>query len=286
MYGAALVFVLAANAALSPSASESVARPAPALDTDAGREAFLAKARIVRTRSTGGVTGARRATLRLGEAEHDALIQTIDDERPYANMGGGAELDFRDSYRNNVAAYRLDRLLGLRMVPVSIVRHHDSKRAGFTWWVDDVQLDERQRLEKKIRVPDVERWNREMWAVRVFDQLIYNSDRNLGNLLIDKQWRIWMIDHTRAFKIFDELKSASNLSTHCSRGLLEAMRRLDEATLRSSMHDLLSDAQIRGLLGRRDRIVKHFDEQVALLGEGEVLYDLPAREVELVPPTP
>lgn len=288
MSGAALVLLLAATAALSPPARESAARPGPALDTDAEQEAFLAEASVVRTRSAGGggVTGARRATLRLGELQHDALIQTIDEERPYANLGRGAELDFRDSYRNNVAAYRLDRLLGLRMVPVSVVRHHDSKRSGFTWWVDDVKMDERTRLKQKVRVPDVERWNREMWAVRVFDQLIYNTDRNLGNLLIDKKWRIWMIDHTRAFKVFDELKSASNLETHCPRSLLEAMRRLDEETLKSSMRDLLSDIQIRGLLGRRDRIVKHFEEQIAMLGEAEVLYELPSRELELVSPAP
>jgi len=42
-----------------------------------------------------------------------------------------------------------------------------------------------------------------MWVVRLFDQLIYNTDRNLGNLLIDKSWRLWMIDHTRAFKVLN-----------------------------------------------------------------------------------
>ena len=60
-----------------------------------------------------------------------------------------------------------------------------------------------------------------MWVVRLFDQLIFNTDRNLGNLLIDKSWRLWMIDHTRAFKTFTEPKSPKNLSTQCARGLLD-----------------------------------------------------------------
>ena len=66
-----------------------------------------------------------------------------------------------------------------------------------------------------------------MYAVRVFDQLIYNTDRNLGNLVIDKQWRMWMIDHTRAFRIATSLKNDKDL-VMCDRKLLASLRKLDE----------------------------------------------------------
>jgi len=163
------------------------------------------------------------------------------------------------------------------MVPVTVVRLHEGQRAGFTWWVDDVLMDERARLAKKIGAPDVERWNRQMWEVRLFDQLIYNTDRNLGNLLIDKDWRLWMIDHTRAFKMFNEPKSRKNLAAQCARGLLEALRRLDQATLAAATRDLLSEGQIKGLLARRDFIVKYYDERIREHGEAAVLYELPSR---------
>jgi hypothetical protein len=283
MLGIALVWALAASLSLSPSREEPVPRPSGAVGkTDTEREAFLRDAEVVRTRGAGGggITRALRATLRRGDAQHDALVQTIDEEKPFVDLGRGRELDFRDSYKNNVAAYRLDRLLGLGMVPVTVVRLREGKRASFTWWVDDVLMDERARLAKKLGAPDVERWNRQMWVVRLFDQLIYNADRNLGNLLIDKDWRLWMIDHTRAFKLFTEPKSRENLAPQCARGLLQALRRLDHGTLAAATRDLLSEGQVKGLLARRDVIVKHYDDRIRELGEGEVLYDLPARSEE------
>jgi hypothetical protein len=141
------------------------------------------------------------------------------------------ELDFRDTWRNNVAAYRLDRLLGLGMVPVTVERAHERKNAAFTWWVDDVLMTELERYDKKVAAPDPDVWNQQIRAVRIFDQLIYNFDRNLGNLLVDKSWTLWMIDHTRAFKIFKEIKEPKNLATHCPRALLAALRALDRPTL-------------------------------------------------------
>lgn len=287
MHGAIVALALAASVALpSQSADPAAARAAGAgTATDRQQEAFLSEARIVRTRGAGGggTTGALRATLQLGDTQHDALIQAIDEEKAFADLARGRELDFRDSYRNNVAAYRLDRLLGLGMVPVSVVRYFEGKRAGFTWWVDDVLMDERTRLAREVAIPDVEAWNRQMWAVRVFDQLIYNTDRNLGNLLVDREWRLWMIDHTRAFKVFPGLKSSKNLDTRCARELLSALRRLEQPALAEATRDLLSDAQRRGLLARRDAIVKYYDERIRELGEAGVLYELPSRSDEKAP---
>jgi len=36
--------------------------------------------------------------------------------------------------------------------------------------------------------------------MRVFSQLVYDTDRNLGNVLISEDWHLWMIDFTRAFR--------------------------------------------------------------------------------------
>jgi hypothetical protein len=247
--------------------------------SDADRERFLLEGVVIRTRSApSGVTDSTRATLRLGSFEHDAHIQTIDEKRNQVSFSGGdIDVDFRDSYRNNVAAYRLDRLLGLGMVPVTVVRSHQSRKAAFTWWVDDVLFTEKERKSKKQRAPDLDSWNREMLVVHAFDELIYNVDRNLGNLLFDAAWRVWMIDHTRAFKIWDELGKPERLGTRCPRALLPALRRLDETTLVERMKDLLSPGQVRALLARRDVIVRYYEGKVQELGEEAVLYDLPAR---------
>ncbi|HEY6548038.1 MAG TPA: hypothetical protein VI589_09025 [Vicinamibacteria bacterium] len=267
-------------AVLGPSATSPADATAtsPAHWTDAQKEAFLLKAEVVKRRAApGGITNSRRATLRKDGVEHDAHIQVVDEYKSQINLNSGLELDFRDSWRNNVAAYRLDRLLGLRMIPVTVVRVDEFKTASFTWWVDDVLMTEKERFEKKIKSPDPDAWNRQIFVVRIFDQLIYNIDRNLGNLLIEKDWTIWMIDHTRAFKIFKDLKMEKNLGTSCERDFLASLRTLTKPALVPLMKDLLAEGQVDALLARRDKIVRHYETQIAARGEGSVLYDLPSR---------
>jgi hypothetical protein len=183
----------------------------------------------------------------------------------------GMELNFRDSWKFDVAGYKLDRLLGLNLVPVSVERKHRGSSACFTWWVDDVLMLELDRIKKKLQPPDVQSWNEQMEIVRVFDQLIFNTDRNLGNLVIDKKWRIWMIDHSRAFRISHDIREPKNL-TRCDRALLEKMRGLTEAQLTGAMGEYVTKPEVQGILARRDKIVKHFEEK-----GNSFLYDSPRR---------
>jgi hypothetical protein len=263
---------------LVPALADQLATPPAAPVSDADRERFLREAVVVHTKGApNGITGTTRATLRLDGVDHDASIQTIDEVKTANSLASGTEIDFRDSYKNNVAAYKLDRMMGLGMIPVTVVRVHDAKKASFTWWIDNVMMDEKERRDKKPVLPDVDAWNREMLVVRVFDQLIYNFDRNLTNLLIDKDWRIWMIDHSRAFKIFGELKTPKDLDTRCSRDVLAALRRLDETQVLEEMKDLLSRDQVHGLMKRRDVIVRYYEKTIAAKGETLALYDRPVR---------
>jgi len=289
------VLVASSGGLAQASSQEAVPAPAPApaaassarVLSDAEQEAFLLEAEVVKTRrAPGGVTSSTRATLRKGDLVHDAHIQVHDEYKSQISLGSGMEIDFRDSWRNNVAAYRLDRMMGLGMVPVTVIRRDDetNKMASFTWWVDDVLMTEKDRYQKKISSPDTEAWNRQIFVVRAFDQLIYNFDRNLGNLLIDKDWTIWMIDHTRGFKIFKDLKSEKNLSDFCEKDLLIALRSLEKPALKKAMDSLLSDGQIDALLARRDKIVKCYEQKIAARGEGRVLYDLPSRLMAATPP--
>jgi hypothetical protein len=268
-----LLVLTVLEAAVVPSAD---VRAQPAKDVD--REQFLLEAQVVRARQApSGIRGSLRATLSRSGVTHDAFIQVIDESNPERTLASSTELDFRDSWRNNVAAYRLDRVLGLGMVPVTVIRDYRAKRGAFTWWLDNRLMTEKERYEKRQEAPDVDAWNRQVHVVRIFDQLIFNLDRNLGNLLIDKSWQLWMIDHTRAFKTFKDLRDEKQLPESCPRRLLAALRKLDERTLKTRAGGLLSMGQIEGLLGRRDRIVAHYDRLIAANGEAAVLYDLPVR---------
>lgn len=264
--GAALVAVIGASSAATvrsaetppsfPTQAASQAQsPAPEALSDARIEQFLRSAKIVRTKDAGkGVTGSIRATLSDGTLTHDAQIQMIDDRRTMFDAPGAVEFNFQDSWKFNVAAYRLDRLIGLGMVPVTVSRMWKTSPAAFTWWIDDVAMDEGKRLKDKVQPPDTRRWNEQMQLVRVFDQLIYNVDRNGGNLLIGKTWRVWAIDHTRAFRTDHNLKAAANI-TRCDRQVLAKLKGLTRESLHQAIGEFVSKDQIDGLLARRDKIV-------------------------------
>lgn len=253
------------------SAAAAAVETRPGIDQ---QEQFLKSAEIVR-RSTlsEGVTGSVRATLRQGGFSHDAHIQSVDIHKSILTTSLGTEINFRDTYKHNIAAYRLARLLDVGMIPPSVERRVDRTDAAVTWWVDDVLMTEKERFFKKIDPPQVHRWNDQMHVVRVFDQLIYNMDRNLGNLVINKGWDIWMIDHTRAFRLHRRLRSPSALE-RCDRALLEALRSMDRPAVEAELEPFLTGPEIEALLARRERIVELFDEKVRNLGENAVLYEL------------
>jgi hypothetical protein len=241
-------------------AISALSQTAPPALTHAQKEEFLAKAKIVSAKPAAkGVTDTMRATLSDGTIKHDASIQRIDETKHNIPGPYGTELLFRDSWQYNVAAYKLDRLLGLNMIPATVSRKYEGSSAAFTWWVDDVAMDEGQRQAKKAQPPDKDLYDEEMATVNVFDQLIYNIDRNVGNLLYDKDWQMWMIDHTRAFRMSTDLMDAKML-TRCDSQMLEKMKQLDAATLKKEIGQYdVGDSQIKGLLARRDKIVKIFE---------------------------
>ena len=246
----------------------------PKLWTPEQQREFLSIAKVVKTRSISeGTTGSKRVTLTLGNFTHDAQFQDVDVWKPTHHSGAGMEIDFRDSYRYNVAAHLLDGMLGLGMTPVSVERTLSGELGALTWWVDDVLMTEKKRYLSRIEPPDSQAWNNRIYCVRVFDELIYNVDRNLGNLLITNDWQMWMIDHTRAFRRHKKLHNVKQLGK-CDRGFLAAMRRLDFESLSSELKPYLRDVEIRALLARRDLIVAFFDQKIAAQGEGAVLFNL------------
>ena len=262
--------------AWTPAAAQTTAAPAPVTLAPAQMEEFLLRAKIVRSRPIGtGVTGSLRATLSDGTLTHDAQIQYINQTRPlFQAPGVAAELNFKDAYRYNIAGYRLAVLLGLDNVPMSVERRVDGKGAALTWWIDDVMMDEKERLAKDAHGPDPERTAMQTHLMRVFDELISNRDRNMGNLVWTTDWKMWMIDHTRAFRLGDDLQRPAAL-LRVERSLLDNMRRLTAAEVAKAVGSYLTKAEVGAVIERRDVIVKWFDAKVAERGEASVLYRLP-----------
>ncbi len=241
------------------------------------KEEFLLNAKVISSKEIGvGINNTRRATLSDGKLTHDAHVQTVDIRKQEFKTLNGMELNFRDSYKYNIAAYRLDRLLGLNMLPVSVERKVGGDTASMTWWVDDVMMMERDRYKKKIQVPPQRNvaWNDQMYQVRVFNQLVFNNDPNLGNLLITKDWTIRLVDYSRAFRTQKSLRNPEDL-VRCDRRIYDALHELNASVLNRELSGYLSKWEIRGILARRDKILEIFDAKIAANGEASVICDKP-----------
>jgi hypothetical protein len=192
----------------------------------------------------------------------------------------------RRNYRFNVAAYELDKLLGLDLVPPTVERFVDGRPASVTWWLDNVAMSEVDRRRRGIDPPDPDSWSLQVHAVRVFDELISNTYRDTApplylnsvwdNLLITTDWAVWITDHTGAFRIRQELQDPDSV-VRCPRTVLGRLRELNRERLQQALRRYLSSEQLNALDIRRALLVRHFDHLIESRGEAVVLYDLPPR---------
>src|SRR5262245_44244215 len=235
-------------------AAQEAATPAPPQLSKEEMEAFLLKGKLTRTRDAGGgVTASARGTMSDGRTTHDVHIQNVDISQSVFQAGKATELNFKDSYRYNIAGYRVAQLIGLNTVPMSVERTVNGKPSAVTWRVDGVKMDEKERLKQKTLGPDPVRTTKELQVMRVFDELIQNRDRNQGNILWTADFTMWLIDHTRAFRLGKTLLKPEQL-TRCDRGLLEHLRAITPESLSKAVGDSLSKVEQEALLARRDAI--------------------------------
>jgi len=234
---------------------------------------FLLTAKVIKSvPAHKGVTNTLRLTLTDGTTTHDAHFQPINEHAMVKELASGrTEMNFVDSYKYNIAAYELAALLGLDdMVPVYVERRFEGKTGSFGWWLP-VKMDEADRLRQKIPVPDPDSWNKQMYRVRVLDQLVYDTDANLTNVQIGEDWRIYRIDFSRAFRSYKDLQSAKDL-VQCDRQLFTKLKALEGNELATKTKGFLSKQEVQAVMARRDKIVDHFQKLIAEKGENEVLY--------------
>lgn len=235
---------------------------------------FLRRAEVVESLAVGsGTNETLRLALTDGETTHDASFQSVDERAAVKELPDGSrEIAFVDSYRYNVAAYRLARLLGLsHMVPASVKRSFRGKTGALTWWIDDVAMNEADMRSRGLSAPKRKAWSEQIYRVRVFSELIHDTDRNRSNLLITRDWKIWMIDFTRAFRRWPRLVHKEWL-LRCDRVLFDALGGLSRESLDEELSDILSSVEIEGVWSRRSLILEHYERLIQERGESQVLY--------------
>ncbi len=157
-----------------------------------------------------------------------------------------------------VAAYRLDRLLELDMVPVTVLREVGGDK-GSLQYLPPGAVDEEQRMAggqgADARCPLPDQWG----AMYVYDTLIYNEGRNRQRMLYSPDsWALLLVGHAEAFgtrkgrpRHLQQAPLAINTAWR------EALSALDEAKLAAELGDVLDERRRRALLARRDELLKH-----------------------------
>src|SRR5216684_5460036 len=234
---------------------------------------FLLTAKVVSSRHTArGITQPWRLTLTDGTVTHDASFQGVDEHAAMKQLPTGNEVGFVDSYKYNIAAYRLAELIGMDdVLPVYVERKWKGNPGSLSWWLP-VKMDEVERRKKNLKAPDLVAWNNQMYRIRVFDQLVDDTDANLTNVLIGEDWKIWRIDFSRAFRSQKDLKDPQANLVRCDRQLLEKLKTLDVKEVAEKTKHYLDKDDVKAVMARRDKIVEHFQKLVAEKGENAVLY--------------
>jgi hypothetical protein len=223
-----------------------------------------------------GVTQPRKALLDRGGLRVHAVVKNLDETKrmvrdPTATGRAKLYISWRDSYIYDVAAYHVDRLLHLDRLPPTVLRRIKGRDGSVQIWLEET-ITEKTRRDESIKPPDIARYHQQRSTMHVLDNLLANRDANLGNTLIDGNWRLWYIDCTRCFGMSTDLLYPE-MVTHCDRGVWEALRTLDGNAATQALSPYLSPGEIDSLLVRRDKLVEHIQARIDELSEELVLFD-------------
>ena len=243
--------------------------PLPFYNEDQVME-FLRTAEIVERKSLPvGVTDPIRMKLRKDGIEVHAVFRYVDTVYDSVRMEDGRlRVNFKDSCHFEPAAYEISKLLGMDSVPPTVTRRIGTDNGTLQIWVYDTIMES----DRDEQSPDRIAWNQQVQLMYMFDALIGNDDRTAQNLLIDENFKLWLIDHTRAFYRGAEAASLGKV-IYVEKGFWEALQGLDTASLNEAVGDYLSNSEIEQVLERRDRVVSHVSALIETRGEGAVLYE-------------
>lgn len=190
---------------------------------------------------------------------------------------------FIDNWKYEIAAYRLDKLLELNMVPPTVEKRFQGNRGSCMLMLENV-ITLRTKQEETIKAPSyrIEPLNKATYLQRAWDNLIANVDRNIGDILYTEDWRMILVDHSRSFRsskkytknlIFDEnYKGGPKLMKRLPKVFVEKLKSLNFEQIKDAIGEYLTEDEINAVLTRRDLILDWLDKRIKKLGEEEVLY--------------
>jgi hypothetical protein len=247
--------------------------PLPFQDKDSILEALRTGEIVDRELMSRGIANNVKLTLEHGGARFHAVLRLIDVTEREETGSLRMVVKYRDTYIFEAAAYELNELLGIGRIPPTVLRRVDGAPGSVQIWMEGMKPEDLMLKDGELNPPDRGFWWRQKGIMWVLDALIANTDRNQGNLLIDEEWNLWFIDHTRAFRETSVLLGAKDLDL-CERTLWNALQTVDDDEIRQRMEPYLSSDEIKKLLLRKKKLIKHFTKRIGKKGEDKVLYTL------------
>jgi len=195
----------------------------------------------------------------------------------------GKSRGFIEGWKYEIAAYRLDKFLGLNMVPPTIEKEFRGKTGSCQLWIES-EMDVRMKFQKNVPVPSekANSFERAGYIQQAFDNLIGNIDRHIGNVLITKDWRAILIDHSRAFRteeqynkqlLFQDRSIDQNfIMKELPRAFVDKIKVLDYDLVRQIVGEYLTKEEIRALIKRKELLIEYIDRRIQKFGENAVLY--------------
>jgi hypothetical protein len=228
--------------------------------TDAELEDFMRTAPVTSVENIGtGITKPKRVTQERDGISNDAVFKYLDEVPDLQNKSKYISRRYNeaDRYIYDVAAYKLDRMLGWEMVPTAVLAEVDGDDGALSDWVEKA-INERDRLEEEVPFTGYCKQYEQYRLRFVFDILIYNEDRNLTNILWTKNdFMMKFIDHTLAFRTTEKRpKQYRKVTLEVSDLLRSKLQTLDQQKLTAELSPYLHPRQIEAIIARRDLILK------------------------------
>jgi hypothetical protein len=175
-----------------------------------------------------------------------------------------------ESYKNEIAAYEFDKLLGLDMVPPYVERRINGDLGAAVMWLEGVTSFKELGGPPAAPPQMAMRWAVQIMKAKMYDNMIANTDPNLGNWLKDDQWNLMLIDHSRCFTTTKNLSHKLITSRHFSDEDAGPRR---AGALGRTVHGCKNE--IKAMIRRRDRMKEEIAKLVAKSGEAAVFVDEP-----------
>ena len=237
-------------------------------------EEFLRTARIVNVEAIPeGVTKPKKILLEAGDVQAHAKFGYHDFQGQGEKLADGTtEMYFQDSYKADLAAFVLSRLLGMEMVPPAITRQVEGQDGIVQIWIEGLTSYESWMQDGNTGQPASLYFQRQVKDMKTFDLLIRNIDRHSRNINWDNDWNLWLIDHTRSLAKDATLRKEKSF-TGCSRDLFQAIRGLSKSEVGAALDPYLGNFEIKALLKRRDKLVKMIEGEIKKQGEDKILFN-------------